>query len=125
MAWEPALVKDDDSPLGTPDEVRQAISLAFPSTEWQLAPGGEELVKQMQQYGSPISDEWRAMMLQTLPHWQGIYDTEAVTVEFDLGSGGAILFVSISSHGEHAEAQKRLRALARDRGWVLKRDYEE
>lgn len=41
MAWEPSLLKDDNSPLGTPNEVRQAITLAFPSVEWHLAPGGE------------------------------------------------------------------------------------
>lgn len=125
MSWEPSLVKHDDSPLGSPDEVRKSIALAFPSTEWDLAPGGETLVKQMQQLGGTISDEWRQMMLQTPPHWHGSYDTKPVTIEFDLGSGDEVLFVSITSHGEHSEAQKRLRALARDKGWFLKGDFEQ
>ena len=124
MAWEPSLVTIDHSALGSPEEVRQALSHVFPGTEWNLAGGGEDLVKQMQELGTNISEEWRDLLLQTLPNWHGIYDTEPLAVEFDLGSGEKILFVNITSRGNHTEAQKRLRALASDRGWRLKGDFE-
>jgi hypothetical protein len=125
MAWEPSLVKHDDSQLGSPDEVMQAISLAFPGMEWQIAPGGEDFIKQMEQYGSTVSDEFRAMMLQTPPHWQGLFDTETVTVEFNLGPSDDVRFVNVTSRGEHSEAQRRVRALAQEKQWMIKGDYNE
>ena len=125
MSWEPSLVRRDGSALGSADELRTAIDRAFPGTAWDLAPGGEELLKHMQQFGSSISNEWRAMLLQTPPHWHGLYDTEAVTVEVNLGCGEQIRWVNITSHGDHSEARKRLQALADEQGWVIKGDFEE
>jgi hypothetical protein len=125
MSWEPCLVKTDGQPLGTPDEIRHAITLEFPKTKWNLEPGGNDLLEQIMSYGSNISTEWRAMILQTEPSWRGTYDTDPVTVEFNLGPGEQIMWVNVTSRGDHAEAQRRLRKLARDMGWLIKGDFDE
>jgi hypothetical protein len=125
MAWEPSLLKRGNSQLGGHDEVMQAISLAFPGTDWRRAPSGEEFVKWMESNGGTVSEEYRAMMVQEPSNWHGLFDTQDVTVEFDLGPSDNVRFVNVTSRGNHAEAQRRLRALARERQWVIKGDYDE
>lgn len=124
MSWEPSLIARDGSALGSADELRAAVDRAFPGTVWELTPGGEELLKQMEQFGSPVTDEWRAMLQQSPPHWHGLYDTDAVTVEFKLGCGEQIQWVNVTSRGDHSKVREHLRALTDERGWAIKGDLE-
>ena len=122
MSWEASFVKQGGTLLGASADVRNAIARAFPGIEWELAPGGEERLREMERYGAALSDEWRAMILATPPHWDGLFDAEPVTVEFDLSPAEPVRWVTITSRGDHDEAQRRLQALAGENGWVLKAD---
>lgn len=122
MSWEPTLLTPDGSAIGTPDQVRESISRAFPNTEWELAPGGEALLEQFEHFGSNLSDEWRTQILQTPPHWHGLYDSEDVSVEFHLGFSDTVQQISITSRGNHAVSQRRLRAIADENGWLIRND---
>ncbi len=123
MAWEPFLKSEDDSPLGSSEEVRQMLCEAFPGTEWVIGPSGEHLLKE--QYGGSIPDEWRDSILFQMPaSWEGCYNTEPVAVQFKVGLGEEVQCVSIITHGDHIVAQKILRELAWKKGWLLTNDFE-
>jgi hypothetical protein len=123
MAWEPSLARRDALPLGSADAVRQAITKGFPGTVWELAPGGAALLAEFERLGSNFSADWRTQVLRTPPRWHGIWDSEAVSLEFALAVGDAVAWVNVTSRGEHSEAQQRLRTVAREQGWVIEGDF--
>ena len=123
MAWEPSLIKEDKSSLGAPDEIRAILLQAFSESEWQLMPGGQELVDLWVRRGVTVSEGWREILLLTPPSWTGIFDIDAFALEFRFHSVGQVDFVNVSCHGNHIEAQSRLRVLAAKRGWFIDRDF--
>lgn len=124
MSWEPSLVREDGAPLGASDDVRAAITRAFPGTEWELTPGGEDLLREMLQFGGAVTDDMRAHILQTPPHWHGSFETSHLNVDFNLGPTTPTSWVNVTARGDQAAARQRLHALAAAQGWHIKGDIE-
>jgi hypothetical protein len=78
----------------------------------------------MELLGTKLSDDWRAMMLQAPAMWHGTYDTDVVTVTFEVGCGSNVPWISVTTRGDHIKAQVPLRTLAQEKGWVLQHDFE-
>jgi hypothetical protein len=114
--------------LGSPDEVREMLAVAFPSAQFGREPSGPEKLEISERQGIRFPQLLREVMMRSPGHDGAVAEEEGFSVEFSWPDGErvkeihGIAYFSSSNEDkliEHLARLKRCRTTLHDTGRVI------
>ena len=120
MPWEITITRRDGEPLGSPKDVIQAISRAFPDVMFYREPSGTEKMASLPpdlEIPDAIREHWETSAASV----QGDFEAAGYSIRFYLGNEDAssLTTVRVETRGDSRPAMPMMETLTLATGWVV------
>ena len=121
MPWEVTIKGRNDEPLGSRDEIVNAISSALPAVKWRVEPSMLEQIKDMPDHSFhtllPTWSEATRLHMST-PHLRGDFVDNEMSIELFGFEGDPIKMIHADVRG-NGNPIPALAAICLPRGWLV------
>lgn len=106
-------------PLGTQEEVKRALTAAFPKIRFSLRPSGAEKLQAALDMGVSLPEEIQEELADRPALLCGEFQTADFSVQFLFPPDGPVTQVEVLHHGSTAVSAPRFQHLRETTGWEM------